>query len=364
MDTADEKDDWRMGSEAYKKAGVDIDAQDDAIDRIKGHVKSTRTDAVLGDVGRFGGLFATRWETGSEPILVASADGVGTKLKIAARVGDYTTIGQCLVNHCVNDILVQGAHPLFFMDYVSMSTMDPPLVEGVVSGMAKACRESGCALLGGELAEMPGLYQPGDFDIAGFVVGQVDRSEVLPRETLAPGDVLLGLGSTGLHTNGYSLAIRVLLEDGALPLDEPLVGDEPLGRTLLAVHRCYLPSLRGWLRDPRLKGLAHITGGGLVDNLPRILDAKVSARIEVGTWPVPPIFGEIARRGEVSVDEAFRVFNLGIGLVAVVAADAADAIAAALTDAGEAVYRIGELVPGDGGVDLVGASDSLFEAVA
>ena len=354
-----------MGSEAYKKAGVDIDAQDDAISRIKGHVASTRTDAVLGDVGRFGGLFEARWNEGERPILVASADGVGTKLKIAARVGDYTTIGQDLVNHCVNDILVQGAHPLFFLDYVSMSTMEPTLVEGVVSGMAKACRESGCALLGGELAEMPGLYQPGDFDIAGFIVGQVDRADLLPRDTLTEGDVLLGLGSTGLHTNGYSLAIRVLLEDAALPLDEPLDGlDEPLGRTLLAVHRCYLPALRGWLRDPRLKGLAHITGGGLVDNLPRILNDRVGARIDVGTWPVPPVFGHIVRRGGVSVDEAFRVFNLGVGLVVVVAADAAEELATALTKRGEAVYRIGEVVAGDGTVELVGASDALFEPVA
>jgi len=348
-------------SSSYKNAGVDIDAQDKAIDRIKAHVKATRTPGVLGDVGRFGGLFRPGWSTRQDPILVSSADGVGTKLKIAIRMDDYTTIGQDLVNHCVDDILVQGALPLYFLDYISLGKMDPRVVEGIVSGMAKACRESGCALLGGEMAEMPGLYKKGDFDVAGFIVGMVDGPDILPRETLRPGDVVLGLPSTGLHTNGYSLAIKVLLEEGQLPLDHPLEGmDVPLGDALLAVHQSYLPVLKPFLADPDLKGLAHITGGGLVDNLPRILPPGTAARIRAGTWPVPKIFPHILQRGGVSVEEAFRIFNLGIGIVLVVDAGRADAVASTIEENGSSVYRIGEIVAGDGIIHLEDTDASLF----
>jgi phosphoribosylformylglycinamidine cyclo-ligase len=347
---------------SYRAAGVDIDAQDQAIARIKDHVASTRGAGVLGDVGRFGGLFRPDLTGIRDPVLVASADGVGTKLKIAIRTGDYTTIGQDLVNHCINDILVQGALPLFFLDYISLGKMAPEVVEGVVAGMAAACRAGGCALLGGELAEMPGLYRPGEFDLAGFIVGLVDRGAVLPRESLESGDVVYGLESTGLHTNGYSLAIKVLLDDAGLPLDRPLDGMKvPLGRALLAVHASYLPILRPLLDQPCLKGLAHITGGGLVDNLPRILPPGTAVRIQAGTWPVPPIFGHIVRRGQVSVEEAFRVYNLGVGMAVVVDAARTDAFETAIREAGGTAYRIGEVIPGDGRVRIEGADASLFK---
>jgi len=350
-------------SSAYKRAGVDIDAQDRALERIRAHVASTRTAGVLGDVGRFGGLFRPEWRRMEEPILVSSADGVGTKLKIAILSGDFTTIGQDLVNHCVDDILVQGASPLYFMDYLSMGKMEPERVEGLVRGMALACRDAGCALLGGEMAEMPGLYAPGDFDLAGFIVGMVDRPKILPRDGIAPGDVVYGLPSNGLHTNGYSLAIKVLLDEARLPLDRPVDGMEAtLGEALLAVHTNYLPILEPLLDEPYLKGLAHITGGGLLDNLPRILPPGVTARIRAGTWPVPPIFGQIVRRGGVSVEEAFRVFNLGVGMAAVVDAKGGARFEAAIGSRGGSVHRIGEIVPGDGIIQVEGANATLFAA--
>lgn len=350
-------------TEAYKKAGVDIDAQDRAIDRIKAHVKSTRTPGVLADVGSFGGLFKPEWDPGHEPILVSSADGVGTKLKVAIAMKDYTTIGADLVNHCLNDILVQGAKPLFYMDYISLGKMDPEIVEGVVKGMTDACRAGGCALLGGEMAEMPGLYKDGDFDIAGFVVGQVNRADLLPRETIGAGDVLLGLPSTGLHTNGYSLAIKTLLDDAKIPLMTRLegMGDVTVGEALLRVHRAYGPALAPLLTNPALKGLAHITGGGLVDNVPRILPEGLGATIDARAWPIPPIFGHIARRASMAVDEAFRVFNLGIGMVCVVDATEADAIAGAIGESGLDVYRIGAITAGDGTIRLEDTGPDLLD---
>ncbi|MBN2491936.1 MAG: phosphoribosylformylglycinamidine cyclo-ligase [Planctomycetes bacterium] len=353
-----------MSSEnsAYRRAGVDIDAQDEAIARIRAHVASTRSAAVLGDVGCFGGLFRPELVGVRDPVLVASTDGVGTKLKLAIRMGDYTTIGEDLVNHCINDILVQGALPLFFLDYISLAKLDPAMVESLISGMAAACRAGGCALLGGELAEMPGLYRSGDFDLAGFIVGLVDRGAVLPKASLQAGDVVYGLASSGLHTNGYSLAIRVLLEDGGLSLEEPLQGmTVPLGRALLAVHKSYLTPLRPLLVQPCLKGLAHITGGGLVDNLPRILPPACGVRIQAGSWPIPPLFGHIVRRGGIAVGEAFRVFNLGIGMAVVVDAARTDAFETAIREAGETAYRIGEIVAGDRRVQLEGAEAALFE---
>ncbi len=348
-------------SSAYKDAGVDIDAQDRAIERIKTLVKATRTPGVLADVGQFGGLFRPGWKEMRDPVLVSSADGVGTKLKIAIALDDYTTIGRDLVNHCVDDVLVQGALPLFYLDYISLGVMDPRIVEEVVSGMSAACRENGCALLGGEMAEMPGLYRPGDFDLAGFIVGMVDRPDILPQKNIRPGDRVLGLASTGLHTNGYSLAIRVLLDEGKLPLDQPLEGmDIPLGEALIAVHRSYLPVLKPWLEDPILKGLAHITGGGLVDNLPRILPPNTTARIHAGTWPIPKIFSNIVRRGRVSVEEAFRVFNLGIGMVAVVESADAGSFEAAVREGGCEVFPLGEIVAGEGIIQLEDTDESLF----
>ena len=346
---------------AYRRAGVDIDAQDQAIARIKPHVQSTRTAGVLGDVGCFGGLFRPPWSSTRDPVLVASADGVGTKLKIAVRLGDCTTIGRDLVNHCVNDVLVQGARPLFFLDYIALGCLDPAVVEDVVSGVAHACREAGCALLGGEMAEMPGLYRPGDFDVAGFIVGLVDREAILPRNTLQAGDAVYGLPSSGLHTNGYSLAIKILLEDHALPLDATLEGvDGTVGSALMAVHNSYLPQLQPLLHEPWLKGLAHITGGGLVDNLPRILPPNTSACITAGSWPVPALFKHLVQRGGVSVEEAFRVFNLGVGMAVVVDASHAHDFEAAIAGQGGNAFRIGDIVEGNGIIDVEGADASLF----
>ena len=317
---------------AYRDAGVDIDAQDEALDRIKGLVKSTRTAGVLSELGSFGGLF--RPPDGlAEPILVSSADGVGTKLMVAAMAGDYSTVGRDLVNHCVDDILVQGAEPLFFMDYVGAGVLEAEPMHQLVSGVAEACRANGCALLGGETAEMPGFYQPGDYELVGFVVGLVDRAAVLDGSRVREGDVLLGLPSSGLHTNGYSLARRAFFDLAGASLDSPLVegGERTVGEELLEQHLSYLPALGPLIGDPALHALAHITGGGLTDNLPRVLPQGHHALIDASTWQVPPVFERIRDLAGVAEPEMFRVFNMGIGMVAVVDAGQADALQSRLS---------------------------------
>jgi phosphoribosylformylglycinamidine cyclo-ligase len=303
---------------AYKSAGVNIAAGQLAAEMMSAAVRSTYGPEVLKGMGAFGGLYsAAVLKEMSQPVLVASTDGVGTKTQVAARLNRWHTIGYDLVNHCVNDILVQGARPLFFLDYVAAAQLDPEQIATIVNGVAAACRNTGCALLGGETAEMPGVYSPGAIDLAGTVVGIVEQDALLDGSRIRPGDVVLGLASTGLHTNGYTLARQVLGHfDWDTTLEE--LGCTP-GEALLAVHRCYLDTVqRWWNAGVDIRGLAHITGGGLVENLPRILPKGTGAVIHRGSWNEPPIFGLIQRVGSISNDEMFQVFNMGIGMVAVI----------------------------------------------
>ncbi len=337
---------------AYAAAGVDIDAQERALERVKSLVASTKTAGVLSGVGSFGGLFRPDLSGMEEPVLVASADGVGTKLEVAKRVGDYSTVGSDLVNHCVNDILVQGARPLFFLDYVGAGVLEPEAMEQLVSGVATACRENGCALLGGETAEMPGFYQPGDYELVGFILGMVDRPALLDGSRVVPGDIVLGLASSGLHTNGYSLARRVFFDVLGLDVSDGLPGVEgrTVGEELLAVHRSYLDLLGPLLGNPGLHALAHITGGGLTDNLPRILPRGSHATIKLGTWEVPPVFHLIQEHGEVSTEEMLRVFNMGVGMTLVVDQNHLRDVLATLRAAGETASILGSVGEGGSGV--------------
>jgi len=331
----------------YKDAGVDIAAGNRAVELMKAAVQATYTPAVLAGIGAFGGLFdAGALKAMDAPVLVASTDGVGTKVKVAARLGRFDTIGADLVHHCVNDILVQGARPLFFLDYIAASKLIPERVATIVAGLAEACRAQGCVLLGGETAEMPGVYAEGEFDVAGTIVGVVERSRIVDGRAIQTGDVVIGLASTGLHTNGYSLARRVLADlDWTAP--HPALGESvTLGDALLAVHRCYLPEVeRVWAAGVTIKAMAHITGGGFVDNLPRSLPDGLGARIEFGAWPVPPIFDLICQIGHVPTDDLYHTFNMGIGMMLVVVPDDADRALAAL---GADAHLIGHVVPWDG----------------
>ncbi len=342
---------------AYKEAGVDIDAQDRALVKIKDLVRSTRIPGVLSELGSFGGLFRPDLAGMVEPVLVASADGVGTKLMVARNVGDLSTVGRDLVNHCVNDILVQGAVPLFFLDYVGAGVLAPEKVVQLVAGVAAACRANGCALLGGETAEMPGFYQPEDYELVGFIVGMVDRPLLRDGSRVRVGDLLLGLPSSGLHTNGYSLARRILFEQLGLAVDQPVPGlrdSRPVGRLLLEPHRSYLPCLRSLLPHPALHAMAHITGGGLTDNVPRVLPVGTQAKIELGSWEIPELFRALEHHGRVEPQEMLRVFNMGIGMVLVVAPEGAENIVQELHHQGQAALRIGQIEPGSGGIAYAG----------
>ena len=312
---------------AYQAAGVDIDAQERALELIKKQVRSTFNAQVLSDVGAFGGLFQPDLEQVERPVLVASADGVGTKLMVARMADDYSTVGRDLVNHCVNDILVQGARPLFFMDYVGAGVLDPDKMRELVSGVVAGCRENGCVLLGGETAEMPGFYAPGDYELVGFILGLVDRGRVLDGSRVRENDLLIGLPSSGLHTNGFSLARRALLENAGLELSSTVPGGkETVREVLLALHRTYLPAVEGLLDHDGLHAMAHITGGGLTDNVPRVLPRGTCAAIKVGSWEIPEVFHAIQESGEVDSEEMFRVFNMGVGMVLIVAPEAAGEI--------------------------------------
>jgi phosphoribosylformylglycinamidine cyclo-ligase len=335
----------------YREAGVDIDAQDRALAQIKKMVRNTYTDGVLSDQGAFGGMF--RVPKGlKEAVLVASADGVGTKLKVAFLAGRHTTVGQDLVNHCINDILVQGARPLFFLDYLATGRLDPDVAADVIGGVATACSASRVALLGGETAEMPGFYADGEYDLAGFIVGIVDRRRILDGSAVCEGDVLVGLPSSGLHTNGYSLARRVLFDQMGLD-----VGDQvaDFGRSvadeLLSIHRCYLQPVMPLLDRELIHGLAHITGGGLSDNLPRIVPDGLRARVKVGAWDVPPIFRLLAERGEIPEDDLWRTFNMGVGMVLVVPPKQLTKVFDTLRDGGCPGFPMGNVVAGDRGVE-------------
>ena len=333
----------------YRDAGVDIDAANEAVLRIKQHVRSTFTTGVLTDVGSFGGMFALNaLPQYQQPVLVSSIDGVGTKLKIAIAAGKHDTIGCDLVNHCVNDILVQGARSLFFLDYFATGKLSPAVVEDVVKGLASGCREVGCALIGGETAEMPGLYADGDYDLAGCIVGIVDRDRIVNGSRIEVGDTLVGLASSGMHTNGYSLARHVLLSgSNPLPLHEPLpMLGRSLAEELLVPHRCYAPAILALLDEFDIHGMAHLTGGGFYENIPRVLPSDCSVVIERRAWSVPPIFALIQERGNVPEPEMYRTFNMGIGFVLIVPAEQASLLAHRLNALGESAYLIGDVLKG------------------
>lgn len=352
-------------SVAYSESGVNIDAGNRAVNLMRDAVRATYNPNVLAGIGSFGGLFDARALVGMRsPVLVASTDGVGTKVKIAAQAGRYENIGRDLVNHCINDILVQGARPLFFMDYIASSKLVPEHVAAIVTSMAYACREAGIALLGGETAEMPGVYLENEFDVAGTIVGVVERDNILPRSNqIGAGDVLIGLRSTGAHTNGYSL-IRKIFEGVALDTTfEELGGTSDdgrrttLGDVLLAPHRSYLPMLEKFISPSSpVKGLAHITGGGILENLPRVMPENLSANIQLDAWQIPSLFQLIQARGEIPTQEMFRVFNMGIGMIAIVSKQDAQTFQNAL---GEESFVIGELVQGNHTVNLQSPASSL-----
>jgi phosphoribosylformylglycinamidine cyclo-ligase len=332
----------------YRTAGVDLDAADDAKHRIKRLVESTFTSGARGGFGGFGGMFRMPPDA-NRPILVASADGVGTKVKVAIEAGRHETIGQDLVNHCVNDILVQGATPLFFLDYLAFGRLDPVVVEAVVAGVAAACRENGCALLGGETAEMPGVYTPPDYDLAGFIVGCVEEDRILGPDRVREGDVLIGLASSGLHTNGYSLARRVVADRLRLRADDRFPGeDATVSDVLLRVHRSYLPALRPVL--DQVHAMAHITGGGLPGNVNRSLPTHLDAVIDSDIWPVPNVFRVLGEGGQIARDELLRSFNMGVGMVVITDDSDAAAIIDSAAGAGVPAWRLGQTVPGSGRV--------------
>src|SRR5512138_677344 len=333
----------------YKSSGVDIDAGNETVRRIRGLARSTFTSGVLSDIGSFGGLFQLDSGPGRQPVLVASADGVGTKLKVAFLANRHDTVGVDLVNHCVNDILVQGAEPLFFLDYLATGRLSPAVAESVISGMASACRDNGCALLGGETAEMPGMYADGEYDLAGFIVGVVDRERLINGRAIAVGDVLVGVPSSGLHTNGYSLARRIVFEMLGLRVDSHVPElSMTVGDALLEPHRSYLNLIRPILDGGRLKGMAHITGGGITDNLPRVLPHGTSAVVDVSSWTVPPLFRWLQASGRVPPSDMMRTFNMGIGLIIVTRAEQSEALIEELAARGGRDARvIGEVVPGE-----------------
>jgi phosphoribosylformylglycinamidine cyclo-ligase len=338
----------------YAAAGVDIDAATQAKKRIRGLARATFTPGVLTDIGSFGALFRLELDRYAEPLLVSSCDGVGTKLKVAFMTGIHDTVGYDLVSHCVSDIMVQGARPLFFLDYIACGKLEPGVVEQVVSGLARGCREAGCALIGGETAEMPDFYAPGEYDLAGFIVGVVDRPRLIDGSRIRTGDILLGLPSAGLHTNGYSLARRLFFERlGLGPVDRVPELGATVAEALLAPHRSYYSLLEPLLDSGVLRGMAHITGGGITDNLPRILPAGSGAVVRRGSWPVTPIFRFIQRQGEVDDAEMYRTFNMGIGMILVVAPEDAATVVAELGARGEICHRIGEIAEGDGTVRYV-----------
>ena len=333
----------------YKSAGVDIDTGNDTVQRIRALARSTFTSGVLSEIGSFGGLFQLETSRFREPVLVSSADGVGTKLKIAFLMGRHDTVGVDLVNHCVNDILMQGAEPLFFLDYLATGQLLPEVAESVVGGIASACCDNGCALLGGETAEMPGFYGEGEYDLAGFIVGVVDREKLIDGRAIAAGDVLIGVPSSGLHTNGFSLARRIVFDQLGLRVDTHVTElGRTLGEALLEPHRSYLSLVRPLLDGGRIKGLAHITGGGITDNLPRVLQHGTAAVVDAAAWEVPPLFRWLQRNGRVPVDDMMRTFNMGIGLVIVTARDRGEQLLEELAARGGRDARVvGEIVAGE-----------------
>ncbi len=335
---------------SYADAGVSIDNANLAVAKIREYARSTFNERTLTEIGSFGGMFSGAFPDMAEPILVASADGVGTKLKLAFETGIHNTVGSDLVNHCVNDILVQGARPLFFLDYFATGKLEPDVTASVVEGMARACKENGCVLLGGETAEMPDFYPPGEYDLAGFIVGVVDKAKVIDGKSIDPGDVVLGIPSNGLQTNGYSLARKLFFEVGNYNVNTFV--DElgsTVGDALLATHQSFLRPLEGLLDTGLIKGLAHITGGGFLENIPRILPEGVSVEINRGSWPELPIFGMMQKLGNVSDHEMFRTFNMGIGMVGVCSENDVITVKRDLNGS----YQIGRIMEGQKEVSII-----------
>jgi phosphoribosylformylglycinamidine cyclo-ligase len=329
----------------YKDSGVDIDKSNAAKKRIREFARQTFTPGVLSDIGSFGGMFACNFSGMKEPVLVSSTDGVGTKLKIAVMMNRHNTVGADLVNHCIDDILVQGARPLFFMDYVATGRLNPDVIVSVVEGVARACKEAGCALIGGETAEMPGFYGDGEYDVAGFIVGIVDRSRIIDGKSIRHGDLLIGLPSVGLHTNGYSLARKLFFEVAKLGPDSRVEGLEgTVGEELLKPHINYAPVLREAMEKNLVEGLAHITGGGITENLNRILPENCQAEVQLGSWPVLPLCRVMSEIGHIEQDEMLRATNMGIGMVIVVHPANLDALKATLKTP---YYSIGRIIPGE-----------------
>jgi phosphoribosylformylglycinamidine cyclo-ligase len=337
-------------ADLYKEAGVNIDAGNEAVTRIKSLVKKTFNPQVLSELGSFGGLYALPVRDYRDPVLVSSTDGVGTKLKVAFALEKYDTIGYDLVNHCVNDILVQGARPLFFLDYIGTGVLKPAVVEAIVSGLARGCLENQCVLIGGETAEMPGIYSDGEFDLAGTIVGIVERDLLITGAGIAPGDLVLGLASTGLHTNGYSLARKICFETLQLkPTDKVDSLNNSIGLELLKPHRSYFNELYPLIARKLVKGLAHITGGGFYDNIPRILPDGCEVQIKKNTWQVPPIFQMLQKAASIPDSECYRVFNMGIGMAVVCSPDNLESIKTAVPE----IYQIGQVVAGEKKVTIV-----------
>jgi phosphoribosylformylglycinamidine cyclo-ligase len=343
-----------MQPSTYASAGVDIDAANRATEKIKELARTTFNVRTLSEIGSFGGMFDAAFPEMRQPVLVASADGVGTKLKIAFATNTHNTIGCDLVNHCVNDILVQGARPLFFLDYIATGKLLPETITSIIAGITRGCRENDCVLLGGETAEMPGFYADGEYDVAGFIVGVVDREKVIDGHAITPGDVVLGLPSVGLHTNGYSLARRLFFESAGYSPESYLEDlNETVGAALLKPHISYLPALKGLIDSGLIKGLAHITGGGLLENIPRILPGGTAVEIRRQSWPVLPIFELIQHIGHIEDAEMYRTFNMGIGMVVICSAAAAGEVRQSLELSGVHTFEIGSVTVGERNVSII-----------
>lgn len=338
----------------YKSSGVDISAGDRATERIKTLAKSTFTSGVLKGIGSFGGFFSLKTNEYKSPVLVSSVDSVGTKLKVAFMMRKHDTVGEDIVNHCVNDILVHGAKPLFFLDYIGTGKLSPDVVEQIVKGLSRGCKKAGCALIGGETAELPEFYKKGEYDLAGCVVGVVEKAKIIDGSKIRPGDQIIGLKSNGLHTNGYSLARKVLFERARLGVNRQVKElRTTVGKELLKVHRCYAPSIFSVLKKSKIKGLAHITGGGIGGNLKRILPQSCDAEIAADSWRIPPIFSLLQRLGNIDDKEMFRAFNMGIGMILVASKSETDRILKQLSSMKQAAHLIGEIEAGTGKVRLL-----------
>ncbi|MDQ0340129.1 phosphoribosylformylglycinamidine cyclo-ligase [Caldalkalibacillus uzonensis] len=335
-------------SKAYREAGVNLGAGYEAVGRMKRHVEKTKRPGVLGGLGGFGGLFQLPWERYKEPVLVSGTDGVGTKLKLAFEMDQHVTVGIDLVAMCVNDIIVQGAEPLFFLDYLACGQLNPVQAEAIVKGIADGCVEAGCALIGGETAEMPGFYPPGEYDLAGFSVGIVEKEQLITGQSIIPGDVLIGLPSSGVHSNGFSLVRKIIAEVGVSLSDRvnSLDRESTLGDVLLTPTRIYVKPVLSLLQQFTVKGMAHITGGGMIENIPRMLPQDCDAVIEWGSWPVLPVFRWLQEAGKVALEDMVQTFNMGIGFVLAVPVEEQDGVLEVLEQMGETAYVIGTIVSG------------------